>query len=145
MGQNPPQIKEGLWSIHRVSSDNSESKKNETTSMLCRNHAYDAYARGLAKNMKGCTIVSETYVAGKYSVHTRCTIGGRVADSTGTTVFFGDTSSHSESHSTYSPALNGLSELTMIQDQKYMGSCPANMQPGDAKTAQGTITHLWRH
>jgi hypothetical protein len=33
----------------------------------------------------------------------------------------------------------------MIQDQKYIGSCPADMQPGDRKSEDGTILHLWKH
>ena len=40
--------------------------------------------------------------------------------------------------------MGGVSETTMIMDQKYVGSCPAGAQPGDITYADGRVTH-WRH
>ena len=73
------------------------------------------------------------------------TIGGTVLDTKGTVVFQGDTSAHGEDHTTYTPAMNGISESTMIQDQKYVGSCPAGQQPGDITNADGRVIHTWKH
>jgi hypothetical protein len=53
--------------------------------------------------------------------------------------------SHSETHTTYTPALAGTAESTMIMDQKYVGGCPAGIQPGDRIAANGTVNHLWKH
>lgn len=142
---NPPQQKEGLWSIHKQSIDNPENKKSESTSTICRSHAYDDYVHSMAKNRKGCTTVGEGFDGGKYSVDLRCVEAGTVVQSKGTTTYQGDTSTHSETHATYTPALAGISEMTMIMDQKYVGSCPAGMQPGDLKDANGNVTHLWKH
>lgn len=141
---DPPEVKEGLWSIHRQTIDNPGNKKTESTSSICRNHAYDQHVQSLAKNMKGCTAVSQTFQSGKYSSTMHCVAGGTVIESQGTTFFQSDTSTHSETHATYSPAMAGVSETTMIMDQKYIGSCPAGIQPGDL-TTQGRTTHLWRH
>jgi hypothetical protein len=52
-------------------------------------------------------------------------VAGTAVDSKGTVSYTGDTSVHSETHATYNPALGGVSETTMIMDQKYAGSCPA--------------------
>ena len=142
---NPPQLKEGLWSIHNQSINNPGNNKSESTSTICRSHAYDDYVRSLAKGKKGCTTVSESFEGGKYSVELRCVEGGTTVQSKATTTYPGDTSTHSETHATYAPALAGISEMTMIMDQKYVGSCPAGMQPGDLKDAKGNINHLWRH
>lgn len=142
---NPPEQKEGLWSIHRQSIDNPGNKKSESTSTICRSHAYDEHARSLAKNVKGCTTISESFQGGKYSVELHCVEAGTVVESKGTTTFQGDTSAHSETHATYTPALGGISEMTMIMDQKHVGSCPAGAQPGDMTNADGTVIHLWKH
>jgi hypothetical protein len=46
----PPEQEEGLWSIHRQSIDNPGNQKTESSSTICRSHAYDAYALSLVKN-----------------------------------------------------------------------------------------------
>ena len=139
-----PEVKEGLWSIQRHTIDNPGNKTSDSKSTICRNHAYDQYALSLAKNMKGCT-TSQSFQGGKYSSKGHCTIGATVVDSQGTVTYQGDTSAHSETHATYNPAMGGISETTMIVDQKYVGYCPAGAQPGDMTTADGRVTHLWKH
>ncbi|MGD1071791.1 MAG: DUF3617 family protein [Bryobacteraceae bacterium] len=139
-----PEMKEGLWSIHTQIIDNPGNKKSEGTVTLCRDHAYDKSAEALAKNMKGCTIVRESREGNKYTAETHCVVAGTTIDSKGTTVFQGDTAWHAESHSTNTPAFYGVSESTSIIDQKYIGPCPAGVQPGDRTTADGKVTHTGR-
>jgi len=141
---DPPEVKEGLWSIQRHNIDNPGNKKTDSTSTICRNHAYDQHALSLTKNLKGCT-VSQSFQGGKYSSKSHCVIGGTVMESEGTVTYQGDTSAHSETHATFTPATNGVSETTMIMDQKYVGSCPAGVQPGDLTTSDGRVNHLWKH
>ena len=142
---DPPELKEGLWSIHRQVIDNPGNKKTESTSSICRSHAYDQHAESLAKNVKGCTPMSSSVQGSKYSSAMHCVVAGTVIESQGSATYQGDMSAHSESHSTYSPAMGGVSETTMISDQKYVGSCPAGVQPGDMISADGRTTHLWKH
>jgi Protein of unknown function (DUF3617) len=139
---NHPDLKEGLWSVHTQSINNPGNKKSEASYTLCRNHSYDQGTEARLKNMKGCTVSSESIEGNKYSMEMHCTVGATVIDSKGATTFDGDTSSHSETHATYTPTMAGISEMTMIQDQKYMGSCPAGVQPGDRTNADGTVIHL---
>jgi len=141
----PPELKEGLWSIHNQSIDNPGNKKTDSSSTICRSHAYDEYVHSLAKGRKGCTSINESLQGGKYFIEMHCVVAGTTVDSKATTIYQGDTSTHSENHATYSPALGGVSEVTMTMDQKYVGSCPAGVQPGDMTDADGTVTHLWRH
>jgi len=65
-----------------------------------------------------------------------------VIDSKGTTTFVGDTAAHSETHSTNTAAMYGVSETIQVMDQKYVGSCPAGAQPGDRTGADGRVSHL---
>jgi hypothetical protein len=142
---DPPDVKEGLWSIHTHNVDNPGNKTSDSKTTICRSHAYDQHVNGLAKSVKGCTTLTQSSQGGKYSSKTHCVVAGTTIESAGSSTFLSDTSTHSESHATYSPAMGGISETTMIVDQKYMGSCPAGVQPGDMTNASGTVTHLWKH
>ena len=139
-----PEMKEGLWSMHRGMIDNPGNKKTVSDFTICRNHAYDKHVESHA-SPKGCTTVNESFQSGKYVLETHCTIAGTVIDSKGTTTFNSDTAAHSESRATYTPAMRGVSETTMIMDSKYLGSCPAGVEPGDMTDSSGHVVHLWQH
>jgi len=146
LASDPPEVKEGLWSIHRQIIDSPGNNKTESTQTLCRSHAYDQHAQANAKKlMKDCTSVTDTFEGGKHNAELRCTVAGRVIVTKEIGTYQSDTAFHSESHSTYTPAMGGVTETTMIMDQKYVGSCPAGMQPGDMTNADGRVTHLWKH
>ncbi|MGA3213050.1 MAG: DUF3617 family protein, partial [Terriglobales bacterium] len=113
-----PEVREGLWSIRTQTSNNLSPKMDDGTSTVCRDHAYDKSVQALAKaTMKDCTTVSESVQGGKYTSEVRCVIAGTTVDTKGTTTYQGDTS-HSETHATYTPAMQGLKEMTMIMDSK---------------------------
>ncbi|MGA2724723.1 MAG: DUF3617 family protein [Bryobacteraceae bacterium] len=141
---DPPELKEGLWTSHRQTTHNPGNKVSEQTSTICRNHAYDQHMQSLARDVKGCTTVSESFQDGVYSLELHCVVSGTVIESKGTTTFQGDTAAHTETHATYTPALRDLSESTVITDQKYVGSCPAGAKPGDITYADGSVIH-WVH
>jgi len=142
---DPPVMKEGLWSIRNQSVNNPGDKRADHTSTVCRSHAYDQHALQEEKSMKGCKTISESLQGNEYSVPTHCVVGGTQIDSKSTVTFKGDSVAHSESHATYSPAMSGISEMTLIQDQSYVGSCPAGVQPGDITEPDGTVLHTWKH
>jgi hypothetical protein len=133
-----PQLQEGLWEIRTQTIANPGNKKDEGTVKICRDHAYDKEAMDLAKNLKGCTFTFESVGAGRYSSESHCTIDGTVISSKGT-ASYQSTSNRSETHTTYTPAFYGKTDETTIQDQKYLGSCPAGMKPGDQMNRDGTI------
>jgi len=140
----PPELKEGLWTSHRQTTHNPGNKTTEQTSTICRNHVYDQHMQSLARDVKGCTMVSESFQDGVYSLKLHCVVSGTVIESKATTTFQGDTAAHTETHATYTPALRDLSESTVITDQKYVGSCPADAKPGDITYADGSVIH-WVH
>jgi hypothetical protein len=142
---NLPEMTEGLWSIHTQTVANPGNKKSDNTSTICRSHAYDQYTLDLEKKIKGCSTVNESLQGNKYSIQTHCVMGATVVESKSNVVFQGSSAAHSESHATYSPALSGITEMSMTQDQKFLGSCPAGAQPGDLTQTDGTVVHLWKH
>lgn len=140
-----PVMKEGLWSVHTTSIDNPGNVKSEGTYKLCRNHAYDQHAFSLGEHMPACKLINESGGGSVYTVETECNISGTVIKSKSTTTVHGDTASRSESHGTYTPAMRGMTEMNVIVEQNYLGSCPAGVQPGDRINQDGSIVHLWRH
>lgn len=141
-----PAVKEGLWSLHTTSIDNPGNKKTEGTRSICRSHDYDIRIRQQSEKQQKqiCKIYTETSSGNIFTVESECTAQGSVLKGKTVTTFSGDTSIHAETHATYNPALFGTAEMTMIQDQKYVGPCPAGMEPGDLMDASGKITHVKR-
>ena len=138
---DPPEVKEGLWSVQTATTSSPSGKKTEGSYTICRDHAYDQYVRTNEKNMKGCTTVSESFQDGVYSSEIRCKIGAGTVSSKGTTTYKGDTV-HSESHVTYEPPLGGVHESTIVIDQKFSGKCPDGTEPGDRTNPDGSVIHL---
>ncbi len=141
---DPPPLQEGLWEIRGQSIDNPGGKKSEFTYRLCRNHAYDKAMDAMVKNVKDCTTSFDSLGDGRYSSESRCTIDGTVILSKGTYTYLSATSTRSESHATYTPAHRGKTDETVIQDQNYVGACPAGMKPGDRITVGGTLQRYGR-
>jgi hypothetical protein len=142
---DPPPVKEGLWSVHTETVNNPTGKKSEGSYTLCRDHAFDEQMRAAEKSMKGCSTVSENFQDGNYSSEIQCKMGATTIDSKGTTVFKGDTAIHSETHTSYSPAIGGVTESTTVMDSTYSGSCPEGTQPGDRTSPDGSVMHLGKH
>lgn len=143
---DPPSIKEGLWSIHTTSIDNPGNKRSEGTRSICRNHEYDVRIRQQSeqKQKQICKTYTQNSSGNTFTTDSECSVQGSVTKGKAVTTFSGDTSIHAETHATYTPALFGVAETTIIQDQKYTGPCPAGMEPGDFMDAAGKITHVKR-
>ncbi|WP_158754100.1 DUF3617 family protein [Dyella sp. S184] len=142
----PPPLREGLWQMHLQDTASPGNKTTDSTTEICRNHAYDQHVQSIANNVKmGCTKINESADGSTYTVEMRCVVGPTTIQSKSVATFQGDTAAHSETHSTFTPAFGGETGDVMIQDSKYVGSCPAGMQPGDRMSANGTIIHSGRH
>jgi len=142
---DPPLMKEGYWSIHTLITSNPGNKKTESTQTICRNHEYEQYVRNMAtKGRTGCKILVDNYSGGTYTVEQECTIGGTTLHSKTVSTSQGDSASHTEAHTTNTPPQYGEAESTTIMDQKYLGACPAGIQPGDIVRADGRKTNAWK-
>lgn len=142
MAADEPDLKEGYWTVHTQTITNPGNRKAEGSYGICRNHAFDQMIRARAKAQKTCAFTTKSLGPGKFSSSSHCTVAGTTMDSNGTTTYTADTATHSESRVTYSPANTGISDITLIMDQKYTGGCPAGMKAGDRKNNDGTIVHL---
>lgn len=131
---DPPPLKEGLWQVHGQSIENPGAKMTEFNYQICRNHAYDNAMDALVKNAKGCTTSSDDLGGGRFASSSSCNVEGTLISSKGSFTYESTTSARSESYATYSPAFRGKTDERVVQDQKYLGNCPAGMKPGDRIT-----------
>jgi hypothetical protein len=135
-----PDVQEGLWERHGQTVSTPGNAKSESKLSICRDHASEKAAQAAARNIPGCPYIEPTVSGGKYYQEMRCVVAGTTIVTKGTIVFQG-TSIHSETHTTFTPALGGLTEQTDVTDEKYLGSCPAGMSPGDTMNDSGAIRH----
>ena len=131
---DPPPLKEGLWQIHGQSIENPGAKRTDFSYQICRNHAYDNAMDALVKNAKGCTTRFDDLGGGRYASSSSCNVEGTLIDSKGTYTYESTTSARSESYATYAPAYKGKTDERVVQEQTYVGNCPAGMKPGDRIT-----------
>jgi len=124
-----PQIQEGLWQVKVQDTSNPGNKTTLGSYKFCRNHASDQRAQDLINKMKGCSFTLDQVGSGQYVSQGRCTVNGTVIVSKAT-ISTSYTSSHTVTDSTFTPAFFGETSDTMIQDQTYLGSCPAGVAPG---------------
>ncbi len=90
---DPPELREGLW---------------------VDSHASDRQARKQKERVDKNALPQSRVQGGKISSEMHCVMAGTAIDTKGTETYGGDTSTHSETHTTYSPALGGVSESTTI-------------------------------
>ncbi len=138
---DPPKIKEGLWEIRGESVENPGAKHTQFKYKLCRDHAYDKAANDQLKDVKGCSTVIKDLGGGKFSSASTCAVAGVTIESSGLSVYKGDTATHAETHAAFTPAFNGKTDETMTQDQQYVGKCPDGMKPGDRLSVNGLLLH----
>lgn len=138
---DPPPLKEGLWEISGQSIEDPGGKRTDFKYQLCRNHAYDNAMDALVKNAKGCTTSFDDLGGGRFASSSSCNVDGTMIVSKGTYTHESDTATHSESSATYSPAYKGKTDEQVVQDQRYIGACPAGMKPGDRITGRAVLRY----
>ena len=138
---HPPKLKEGLWDVRGQRLEMPGNKRSEFSYKLCRDHAYDKAAEAQLKDVKGCTTAIKDEGDGKFSSASSCTVSGTTIVSNGMTQYLSDKIIHSETHASFSPALNGKTEESLLEDQQYLSKCPATMRPGDILPPDGIVRH----
>lgn len=141
---DPPPLQEGLWEVRGRSVENPGGKITNFSYRLCRNHAFDAAMDAQVKNAKECQTSFDDLGGGKFASASSCSLGGRVIVSKGTYTYESETSTRTESHATYTPPFNGKTEETLLQEQRYIGECPAGINPGDRIMSDGSVQRYGR-
>jgi hypothetical protein len=141
---DPPARKEGLWVTHSVETKNPGNKRAESTWTTCRSHAFDQQFLKDFNARSPCT-VTESVHGNVHESDYVCAVAGVKANRKEVNTYQGDTAIHLESHVTFSPAMNGVTETAQVADDTYVGACPSELQPGDMTNGDGKVHHLWNH
>jgi len=128
-GIKPPPTKEGLWETHSIQTQQGKTVSDRSVKM-CQSKAITKSMESNGEELRKkneCTSNVTQPSANTYVEESRCAKGPNPGSITKVVYTFqGDTASHTEMHINV-----GQSEILMILDAKYLGSCPAGMKPGD--------------
>src|SRR5450759_2342930 len=133
-----PIMKDGLWQSH--TQQIIQNKKFDTAMKHCRSNELDKSMKSdgeAIRKLNKCKEVVTQQSPGNYLSEMHCDKGSLAGSVTKTTIIYkGDSSYHMEQHMT------GTSESLTIIDESYLGSCPADMKPGDVVMANGKKINL---
>ena len=71
------------------------------------------------------------------TIDSACKMGEMHTTTHTVTRFTSDVAYHTEADTTMQPPVAGRGQSKVIQDGKWVGACPADMQPGDLSMANG--------
>lgn len=134
-GIKPPPTKEGLWETHSTQSQQGKTLMS-TSVKMCQSNKTTQEMQESGEELRKkneCTSKVTQPSANTYLEESTCAKGPNAGKVTKVVYTYqGDTASHTEMHMNA-----GASETTFIIDAKYVGSCPADMKPGDVVMADG--------
>lgn len=110
-------------------------------SKLCIDATSDAAMQKAALDNLGTSCSKRDIVRGgsTITIDSICTIGQRTVTTHMTMRFDGDATYHNEIQSHFEPPIvTGRPDSVAIQDGKWAGPCPADMEPGDMIMPNGT-------
>jgi hypothetical protein len=142
--QEFPRMKPGLWQT-ATSSDQAKAKNEPPrVTSICMDPSVQKvmmqFSQGAMHGM--CSKQDMKISGGTVTGDTICTFGGSKMTGHSVMKFSGDTAYHTDATSSYDPPFMGMKDAVTTIDGKYMGPCPADMQPGDLKMANGTVINL---
>ncbi len=135
--QDYPPRKPGLWEISMTMAS---GKSPGGGTKMCIDAASDAALYKMGMETMGSICSRRDFSRSGYTVTTDsvCTIGRSQVTSHTVIVFAGDVAYHTESNAHFDPPMMaGQADSATRQDAKWVGPCPADMQPGDLVMTNG--------
>jgi hypothetical protein len=132
-----PPRKAGLWLVTMAMSGSGGMPARETR--MCTDDSTEAAITAMGGNMmqgvcskrdikrNGDTVTGDSV----------CQMGQTQMTSHSDTRFTGNAAYHTDIKTRFDPPMMGRTESTMTQDGKWIGPCPADMQPGDVVMPNG--------
>jgi hypothetical protein len=125
-----PTMKPGLWES-KVAREGTTAP--QPIARMCLDAAVQkemmGFGMGAMKSM--CSKNDLRREGNKLYGNNECKIGESTMRSTSVTTFNGDSSYHTEVKATYDPPMMGKAGVDTVVDAKWVGPCPAGMQPGE--------------
>lgn len=132
-----PPMKDGLWETHSLRTHEGKTVTDSSVK-VCQSQELTKSTQSMGDEVRKrdqCASTVSQPSANTYVEESRCAKGANAGSVTKVIYTFqGDTNSRMEMHI---HEHNDKSETVMVMDMKYLGSCPVDMKPGDAITADG--------
>lgn len=125
-----PQRKPGLW---QVTMSMQGKPVPSTVSRLCIDAATESAlgAVGLSASKEMCSEYDVQVSGNTATIDTTCRFGQSTQTAHSVMTFSGDSSYRTDIHAHYEPPLFKEADTEMIIDGKWLGACPADMNPGE--------------
>ena len=120
----PPTRRAGEWQITIIQKDGSEAAPEH----FCYRAASFP---DITKRMGTCSKRDIRTVGNTTTIDAICTKDNRQATLHMTITAPSDTAYHADMHITYSPPIDGTTDVDMVQDAKWLGPCPPGEMPVD--------------
>jgi len=123
-----PKRKSGLWEMKTQM----EGMPSHGPMQMCVDQTSDNLMQQRGPREKpDCSVMDVNRAGGKVTIHSVCKFEGTTA--TTDAVITGDFESgyRSDMKIRYSPAKQGMGDMHMIQEAKWLGPCKAGQKPGD--------------
>jgi hypothetical protein len=125
-----PHRKPGLWEIVTRASSTAAPSMSQN---VCLDRETEALLdrAGIESSQQACSKAEIHSSGNRVTVKAVCSMGASRMTSEAVTTFASDAAYRTEVHATFDPPMAGRSSSDSVQEAKWVGACPADMQPGD--------------
>ena len=136
-----PARKPGLW---EVTLSMAGGKMPPQVMKFCTDADTDAalYKFGMNAAQGMCSRNDIQRSGNVVTMDSECKMGDMTMNSHAVMTFTGDAAYHTDIQSHFNPPMAGRSELSMTQEAKWAGACPADMKPGEMIGPNGMKMNL---
>lgn len=123
-----PKRKSGLWEVRTQMS----GMPGQGPVQMCIDQASDNVMRDRSDGrIADCPVMQVQPISGRFTVHSVCRNGGTTATTDAVITGDFDKSYRNEMVTRFDPPQNGMKEMKMTQDARWLGPCKAGQRPGD--------------
>jgi hypothetical protein len=123
-----PKRKAGLWEMN----NRMEGMPSMGPMQMCVDPATDNILQERAEKIKPqCSVMEVKPGAGKMTIHTVCKMENTTVTTDGTFTGNFDSGYKGEMTMRYNPPMQGMSQMRINQEAKWLGPCKSGQKPGD--------------
>lgn len=125
----PPKRKSGLWEVRTQMS----GMPSQGPMQMCIDQTSDnlMHDRKDGSKLADCPVMQVQPGAGKVTVHSVCHHNGTTATTDAVITGDFDKSYRNDMLTRFSPPQNGMKEMKMVQEARWLGPCKEGQRPGD--------------
>jgi hypothetical protein len=128
-----PKRKSGLWEVNTQMTGMPAGMPGQGPMQMCIDQASDNVMNGRSdpRAKADCPVMEVRPGAGKVTVHSVCRHGATTATTDAVITGDFDKSYRSDMVTRFNPPQNGMKEMKMTQEARWLGPCKPGQKPGD--------------